>query len=271
MPELVHSCILMFGDDTKIFTEIHDEDDARRLQSDLTALQDWSQKWQLKFNPDKCHTLHLANTTTNTSTPWPKKTKNRPHSQRLIWKRIWVCSWISLWHSVRTVRPRLERQTGFWGWSGELTHTLTDTAWWSCTQPLFDRDSSMVTPPGHHSSKKDYNLLENVQRRATKMVPALKDMSYEERLEALKLPSLFYRRSRGDIIELCKHVSGLYSVKAAYIKLDTSSRETRGDSHRLIKPRTNRRVRQNFLVNRATKHMEQTTSWYCRSSDTEHA
>ena len=98
----------------------------------------------------------------------------------------------------------------------------------------------MVTPPGHHSGHiKDCNLLENVQRRA-KMVPALKDMSYEERLEALRLPSLFYRRARGDIIELCKHVSGLYSVKAAYIKLDTSSRETRGHSHRLIKPRTNR-------------------------------
>ena len=84
------------------------------------------------------------------------------------------------------------------------------------------------------------------------MVPTLKDMSYEERLEALKLPSLFYRRARGDIIELYKHVSGLYSVKAAYIKLDTSSRETRGHSHRLIKPSTNRRVWNFFLANRAT-------------------
>ena len=53
--------------------------------------------------------------------------------------------------------------------------------------------------------KKDCNLLENVQRRATKMVPALKDMFYEERLEVLKLFSLFYRRARGHIIELYKH------------------------------------------------------------------
>ena len=108
----------------------------------------------------------------------------------------------------------------------------------------------MVTPAWSPLLKKDCNLLENVQRRSTKMVPALKDMSYEERLEALKPPSLLYRRARGDIIELYKHASGLYSMKVAYIKLDTSSRETRG--HRLIKPSTNRRVQNKFLVDRAT-------------------
>ena len=60
MPDLVHSSILMFADDTKLFTEIHNEEDVKRLQTDLTALQDWSQIWQLKFNPDKCHVLHLG-------------------------------------------------------------------------------------------------------------------------------------------------------------------------------------------------------------------
>ena len=60
MPDLVHSGILMFADDTKLFTEIHNEEDVKRLQTDLTALQDGSQIWQLKFNPDKCHVLHLG-------------------------------------------------------------------------------------------------------------------------------------------------------------------------------------------------------------------
>ena len=40
MPDLVHSSILMFADDTKLFTEIHNEEDVKRLQTDLTALQD---------------------------------------------------------------------------------------------------------------------------------------------------------------------------------------------------------------------------------------
>ena len=51
----------------------------------------------------------------------------------------------------------------------------------------------------HPIYKKDIDLLERVQRRATRMVPGLGNLSYEERLEAMDLPSLAYRRLRGDI------------------------------------------------------------------------
>ena len=43
--------------------------------------------------------------------------------------------------------------------------------------------------------------IEAVQRRATKQVPGLKDLSYEERLQKLNLPTLKFRRLRGDMIE----------------------------------------------------------------------
>ena len=49
---------------------------------------------------------------------------------------------------------------------------------------------------------KNCELLENAQRRAPKLVPGVKDMPDIERLAALKLPSLFYWRSRGHLIEL---------------------------------------------------------------------
>jgi hypothetical protein len=42
---------------------------------------------------------------------------------------------------------------------------------------------------------KDCKLLENVQKRATKLVPNLKDLPYVERLRKLELPSLYYRRA----------------------------------------------------------------------------
>lgn len=52
--------------------------------------------------------------------------------------------------------------------------------------------------------KKHIDMIENVQRRATKMVPGLADLTYEDRLKRLKLPTLRYKRSRGDIIEANK-------------------------------------------------------------------
>jgi hypothetical protein len=48
--------------------------------------------------------------------------------------------------------------------------------------------------------KKDKRITERVQRRATKMVEGLKEMSYEERLRHLKLSTLAYRRKRGEMI-----------------------------------------------------------------------
>ena len=44
--------------------------------------------------------------------------------------------------------------------------------------------------------KKNITALENVQRRATKLIPGLKDMTYEHRLRKLKLPTLAYRSFR---------------------------------------------------------------------------
>jgi hypothetical protein len=42
------------------------------------------------------------------------------------------------------------------------------------------------------------------------MLPDMKDLTYEERLRKLKLPSLRYRRLRGDMIETFKIVNEIY-------------------------------------------------------------
>ena len=40
--------------------------------------------------------------------------------------------------------------------------------------------------------------IEDVQRRATKLIPEIKNLNYPERLRKLKLPTLSYRRISND-------------------------------------------------------------------------
>ena len=54
--------------------------------------------------------------------------------------------------------------------------------------------------------------IEKVQRKATKVILCGKKLSYELRLQALKLPTLVYRRTRGDMIEIYKIVTGKHDI-----------------------------------------------------------
>ena len=56
----------------------------------------------------------------------------------------------------------------------------------------------------------DVYKLERVQKRATKLIPQLSKKSYSDRLKALKLSTLKYRRYRGDMIELFKIIKDIY-------------------------------------------------------------
>jgi len=48
--------------------------------------------------------------------------------------------------------------------------------------------------------KGDIELIEKVQKRPTKLIISLKRLTYTERLKQLQLPTLKYRRLRGDMI-----------------------------------------------------------------------
>jgi hypothetical protein len=55
--------IKMFADDTKIRRfgkKIESEQDGESLQKDLDTLQDWTDKWLLKFNTEKCKVMQVG-------------------------------------------------------------------------------------------------------------------------------------------------------------------------------------------------------------------
>ena len=83
----------------------------------------------------------------------------------------------------------------------------------------------------HH--EKDIAKLESVQRRATKMIPSLRNKSYEERLAELNLFSLGKRRLRGKLIECFKILKGFTNVEFDKLFLIDDATRTRGNGHKL--------------------------------------
>src|SRR5260221_646351 len=84
--------------------------------------------------------------------------------------------------------------------------------------------------------KKDINPIEKVQRRATRMIPALHKMPYELRLKELKLTTLETRRLRGDLIEVFKILKGFEEVDSSYF-FELTDTHLRGNSWKLYKSR----------------------------------
>ena len=76
--------------------------------------------------------------------------------------------------------------------------------------------------------KKHIDQLENIQRRATRLVPSLHGLSYPERLMALNLPTLTYRRARGDMIEVYKIVTNMYDRRVSNLFKFRFDARTRG-------------------------------------------
>ena len=62
--------------------------------------------------------------------------------------------------------------------------------------------------------------LEQVQRRATKRVPSLAGLTYEERLRKLKLPTMIHRRIRGDLIDVYKYMNNIYDINSDLFSLE---------------------------------------------------
>ena len=58
----------------------------------------------------------------------------------------------------------------------------------------------------------DISLIEAVQRRFTKRVPGMKDLSYPQRLAKLKLDTLELRRLRTDLITMFKILHNVIDI-----------------------------------------------------------
>ena len=198
----------MFADDIKVFKDISDIEGNKILQNDMQELENWSDKWLLRFHPDKCKVLSAG------------KQKTQQYRYTLCNKELQYSN------KEKDIDVVVDNQLNFEDHMNEKinkansimglirrTFTYIDeptlfVLYKALVRPHLEYANSVWNP----SKKKHITSLENVQRRATKLIPGLKDMTYEKRLRKLKVPTLDYRRTRGDMIEAFKLTSGLYDT-----------------------------------------------------------
>jgi len=98
--------------------------------------------------------------------------------------------------------------------------------------------------------KGDVEIIEKVQKRATKLVISLKKLAYKDRLIHLDLPTLKYRRLRGDMIEVFKIIKHKYDHKVAPDLICSTNNITRGNDYRLSINRSHYDLRKFSFTNR---------------------
>ena len=94
---------------------------------------------------------------------------------------------------------------------------------------------------------KDINAIEEVQRFYTKRIIGTNDLSYEDRLNKLGLPSLEFRRHRGDMIEVFKITNKLYDTQTTNSFFDFCENMTRNNGKKLSKHHVNIKPYQEFF------------------------
>ena len=86
--------------------------------------------------------------------------------------------------------------------------------------------------------KKEAIALENVQRRATRMLHSISHLSYVDRLKWLGLPTLQYRRLRADMVETFRIIHGIDNINNRENIFPISLTQTRGHEFKLKKKTT---------------------------------
>ena len=240
----------IFADDTKVYNKIENDDDVNCLQKAIDEMFEWTEKWLLKFNNDKCKMLHLGN-------------KNKRH-EYFIGKGE---------NRIPLEKSDFEKDLGVYidgnlNFKEHIKNTVKK-AYYACYKILRNfsfRDHDILVPlfkslvrpileygnvVWNNCIKKHMNKIENVQRKYTRYITGTKNLTYEQRLKKIKLPSLEYRQIRGDLIQVFKIAKNMYDPASTHsiFEFENNSR-LRGHTHKIHKQFTNKSKYKIFFSNR---------------------
>jgi len=117
-------------------------------------------------------------------------------------------------------------------------------------RPQLDSCMQLWSP----QQRKDVDLLERVQRRATKMIRGLEHLCYEERLRELGLLSLEKRRIQGDLIAAFQYSKGAYKKDGDRLFIRVCYNKTRGNGLKLKEGRFRLDIRKKFFMVSVVEH-----------------
>ena len=246
MPDVVDCLIQLFADDAKIFDRVNlrEENSGSRLQSDIDSLSNWSKKWQLPFNVSKCKALHIGSC--NPCRRYKMNGKQLAHINEEKDLGVLVDSELKFHKQAAAAVKKANRSLGLIKKSFALLNRSTLPPLYTSQVRSHLEYANVIWGPFY---KEDAKLVEKVQRRATKVVTDLKNFPYEDRLRALKLPSLQHRRRRGDMI--CTHNILSGNVKLDAEKMFTFATKTmRGHQYKMQKKRMTKTTSLNVFSNR---------------------
>ena len=250
LPEVVDSLIKIFADDTKSYDKVESVDDNHKLQKCIDNLVKWSQDWMLGFNCDKCKCLHLGkNNKKHTYTIQQGKERNNMGTT-LLEKDLGVNidPKLDFGEHINIQCKKAKRLSGMIIRTFEnKTANILIPIFNSLIRPVIEYGNVVWSP----YLRKYINKIERVQRNYTKNISGMGHIEYESRLRALKMPSLEYRRVRGDMIEVYKILNNIYDPITTHSLLTIDKdRITRGHDFKLKKHSFKTEKLKNFFTNR---------------------
>ena len=209
-PDLIQSIMSLFADDTKLYAALSlNLTNTSSIQADLNTLQDWARQMCMRFHPDKCKTMHLGSH--NPEVNYTMTTQDgEQHTLATTTEEkdlgIIVDNKLNFNSQVTAAVQKANKVLGLLRRTfSHMDKEIFCQLYKSMVRPHLEYATVVWSPAAAGLRTK----IEQVQRRATKMIPGLRDLPYERRLQELKLPTLAYRRRRADIIQTFKIIKGI--------------------------------------------------------------
>ena len=249
LPDNIDNEIYLFADDTKIYSTVNSPLEEENLQRDLSKLEEWSNRWLLQFNASKCKVLHLGKN--KGSHEYSLNNTNLEASNIEKDLGVNIDNNLSFSDHINIIVNKANRTMGVIRRSFKnLNQHIFLKLYKGLVRPQLEYAGQVWSP----YLKKDIKKLESVQRRATKLVNDLNEDDYKVRLKRLKLPTLLYRRMRGDLIETFKILTGINDPAVCdFLPLHAVARpnsRTRGHPYKLFKKPTTHQPNTNYFSNR---------------------